>query len=67
MATKKCRKCHSEFSHTHTNCPNCGEKTPIFQKIMAWFFIILLLAAGMLWAFTDSEPDVSIDPSSNVE
>ena len=39
----------------------------MMKQIMAWFCIILLFIAGLFWAFTDSEPDVTIDPTANIE
>ena len=33
-----------------------------FKKIMTWFCVVLLLVVGMFWAFTDSEPDVTLSP-----
>lgn len=34
---------------------------------MAWICIILLFTAGMFWAFTDSEPDVTSETLPLVE
>lgn len=67
MASKKCKKCHSHLSNMTERCQNCGAKQSNQKKIMAWFCIILLFLAGIMWAFTDSEPDVTIVPTPDVE
>lgn len=36
-------------------------KMTSFRKIMTWFCVVLLLVVGMFWAFTDSEPDVTLE------
>lgn len=69
MTSKKCKKCHTQLSQQAEKdaCPNCGEKPSKSKKIMAWFCIIILLVAGMMWAFTDSEPDVTVVPTPQIE
>lgn len=67
MASAKCKKCNTELSTRYDRCLNCGEKLSLSKRIMAWVFIILLLVFGMVWAFTDSEPDVTVDPTPNLQ
>lgn len=63
MTSKRCKKCHAELQQTAQACGNCGEQPSKLKQVMAVFCIILLLVAGMFWAFTDSEPDVTIEPT----
>jgi predicted nucleic acid-binding Zn ribbon protein len=67
MAFNKCKKCSTELKHPLQSCSNCGEKPSKIKVVMAWFLIILLLVAGMMWAFTDTEPDVTVDPTPTIE
>jgi len=67
MTSKYCKKCRTSLAKSNQACPNCGEKPSMMKQIMAWFCIILLFIAGLFWAFTDSEPDVTIDPTANIE
>lgn len=67
MSHKKCKKCHIELKEQQDYCEDCNEQPSKLKTIMAWFCIILLLAAGMIWAFTDSEPDVSVAPPVDLQ
>lgn len=67
MPSKKCKKCHATLTHPSKACENCGEKPSRAKQIMAWFCIILLLVGGMIWAFTDTEPDVTVLPTPQTD
>lgn len=66
MTSKRCKKCHAERASTHQACSQCGDQPSKLKQVMTWFCIILLFVAGLFWAFTDSEPDVTIEPTNEV-
>ena len=66
MTSKRCKKCHAERPSEKQACSECGDQPSKLKQVMTWFCIILLFVAGLFWAFTDSEPDVTLESTDEV-